>query len=77
MKSRALIVSILVAASASCDGGNTPARSESEPSDQAAPARDSNVFTPLTDTIDRAESVQSTVDEHAAELERRIEEDEQ
>jgi hypothetical protein len=32
------------------------------------------VFDPWTDTIDRAESVQQTVDEQAAELRRRIEE---
>jgi hypothetical protein len=35
--------------------------------------RDEGVFDPLTETLDRAQGVQSTVDERAEELRRRIE----
>jgi hypothetical protein len=48
-----------------CGGGGEPAERE--------PQRRESVFDPLTGTIDRAEGVQQTVDEQAAEQRRRIE----
>lgn len=39
-------------------------------------AADESVFDPLTSTIERAESVQDTVNQRTEELRRRIEEDE-
>lgn len=69
-----LAVAVLVLAAA-CGGTDTPA--EPENAEAAPPNEDSNVFTPLTDTLDRAESVQSTIDARAEELRRRIEEAEE
>jgi hypothetical protein len=57
-----------VIALAGC-GGSPPAEQPAEP---AAPRP--TVFEPLTSTIGRAESVQQTVDDQAAEQRRRIEE---
>ena len=51
-------------------GGGDPA----EPAADREPQRRESVFDPLTSTIDRAEGVQQTVDEQAAEQRRRIEE---
>lgn len=51
-------------------GGSEPAGQASEPREQ--PRRET-VFDPLTSTIGRAEGVQQTVDEQAAEQRRRIE----
>jgi hypothetical protein len=53
-------------------GGSEPAEQATEPREQA-PRRET-VFDPLTSTIGRAEGVQQTVDEQAAEQRRRIDE---
>ena len=53
-------------------GGSEPTAQASEPREQA-PRRET-VFDPLTSTIGRAEGVQQTVDEQAAEQRRRIDE---
>ena len=52
-----------------CGGGDEPAERAAE----REPQRRESVFDPLTSTIDRAEGVQQTVDEQAAEQRRRIE----
>jgi len=52
-----------------CGGGDEPAE---RAADREPPRRES-VFDPMTSTIDRAEGVQQTVDEQAAEQRRRIE----
>ena len=54
-----------------CGGAGEHANSAVERPD--APERRESVFDPLTSTIDRAEGVQQTVDEQAAEQRRRIE----
>ena len=56
---------------AGCSGSDEPAERVSEP--EAAPRRET-VFDPLTSTIGRAEGVQQTVDDQAAEERRRIDE---
>lgn len=43
---------------------------------EQAPEEDESVFDPLTETIDRAEDVQDTVNQQAEELRRQIEEQE-
>jgi len=48
--------------------------SEPAPGGAADEPRDETVFDPLTDTLERAESVQETLDRRAAEQRRRIEE---
>jgi hypothetical protein len=54
-----------------CNGADVPAERADEP--ETAPRRET-VFDPLTSTIGRAEGVQQTVDDQAAEQRRRIEE---
>jgi hypothetical protein len=54
-----------------CGGSEQPAERAAQP--EAAQRRET-VFDPLTSTIDRAEGVQQTVDDQAAEQRRRIEE---
>lgn len=54
-------------------GGSEPTEQASEPREQSPPRRET-VFDPLTSTIGRAEGVQQTVDEQAAEQRRRIDE---
>jgi hypothetical protein len=54
-----------------CSAANEPTERAATP--EPAPRRET-VFDPLTSTIDRAEGVQQTVDEQAAEQRRRIEE---
>jgi hypothetical protein len=61
-------VIVLLAALSGC-GGSEPTAS-APPPEQPRPT----VFDPLTSTLDRAEGVQQTVDEQAAELRRRLEE---
>lgn len=46
-----------------------------EPPQEAAPRAD-GVFAPLAGSVDRARGVQATIDEQAAELKRRIDEEE-
>ena len=67
----ALMAIVLIAAAAGCSGSEEPAQPAPEP--EAAQRRET-VFDPLTSTIGRAEGVQQTVDEQAAEQRRRIEE---
>ena len=54
-----------------CGGSDEPTERAAEP--EAAPRRET-VFDPLTSTISRAEGVQQTVDDEAAEQRRRIDE---
>jgi hypothetical protein len=68
MQCRFWLWSALALAVTGC-GGESPA----EPPREAAEPRPT-VFDPLTSTIDRAQGVQQTVDEQAAEQRRRIEE---
>lgn len=56
------------------------AREDARAGDEAAdstPAEGQGAFAPLTDTLDRADDVQSTIDARAEELRRRIEQDEE
>lgn len=55
---------------AGCGGSQAPDEPAEPPTETARPS----VFDPWADTIDRAQSVQQTVDDQAAELRRRIEE---
>lgn len=74
MSTRALTGAALLALllATGCGSGEPPP----EPgADAPAPTSDdSGAFEPLTDTVERAEGVQSTVDERADELRRRTEE---
>ena len=54
-----------------CGGGDLPAERAAERQEPAE--RRETVFDPLTSTIGRAQGVQQTVDEQAAEQRRRIE----
>jgi hypothetical protein len=58
---------------AGCGGAASGDADSRDAQREAAEPRET-VFDPLTSTIDRAEGVQQTVDEHAAEQRRRIEE---
>ena len=64
-------ISILAIVLASC-GGSPADEQASEPPQPAAPRE--TVFDPLTSTLERAQAVQQTVEEQAAEQRRRIEE---
>jgi hypothetical protein len=61
------LVSVIAFTVAGC-GGSVPAEPPSEPAESRG-----SVFDSLTGTIDRAEGVQQTVDQQAAEQRRRIE----
>lgn len=63
-----IAIALLVGA---CGSADVPAERAAEP--ETAPRRET-VFDPLTSTIGRAEGVQQTVDDQAAEQRRRIEE---
>jgi hypothetical protein len=65
---KACVLVAIASAIAGC-GGDDPADRAVE----REPERRESVFDPLTSTIDRAEGVQQTVDEQAAEQRRRIE----
>jgi hypothetical protein len=72
MRLRIILLLTLMLGSGGCGGAG-------EPSEQAAEEREpaqrrETVFDPLTSTIGRAQGVQQTVDEQAAEQRRRIEE---
>jgi hypothetical protein len=56
---------------AGCGGSSEPVEQASEPRE---PTRRETVFDPMTSTIGRAQGVQQTSDERAAEQRRRIEE---
>lgn len=64
-------VAVFALALAACGGSTTEERAVEQP--EPAPPRET-VFDPLTSTIGRAQGVQQTVDEQAAEQRRRIEE---
>ena len=67
MSVRAAIVIAMVCVIGGCGGSEKPAEPE-------AAQRRETVFDPLTSTIGRAEGVQQSVDEQAAEQRRRIDE---
>lgn len=56
---------------AGCSGSEEPTAAAAKPT---PPPKRETVFDPLTSTIGRAEGVQQTVDDQAAEQRRRIEE---
>jgi hypothetical protein len=71
MSRQAVVLIALAWIVVGCSGSEEPAARAREP--ETAQKRET-VFDPLTSTIDRAEGVQHTVDEQAAEQRRRIEE---
>ena len=71
MSLRAAMLIAIACLVSGCGGAEDSAQPAAEP--QAAPRRET-VFDPLTSTIDRAEGVQQTVYEQAAEQRRRVEE---
>jgi hypothetical protein len=71
MQRRYVLASAIAVVLAGC-GGSEPSEQASEPR-EPAPRRET-VFDPLTSTIGRAQGVQQTVDDQAAEQRRRIEE---
>jgi ABC-type glycerol-3-phosphate transport system substrate-binding protein len=72
MRARALVFAALVVVSG-CGGAASNDAASGDAERETAAERET-VFDPLTSTIDRAEGVQQTVDEQAAEQRRRIEE---
>ena len=74
MQPKYVLAAAIAVTLAGC-GGSEPTEQAGEPSDPREPApRRETVFDPLTSTIGRAEGVQQTVDEQAAEQRRRIDE---
>jgi hypothetical protein len=71
MAARRAALVALVCVVGGCSGADEPAEQAAEP--ETAPRRET-VFDPLTSTIGRAEGVQQTVDDQAAEQRRRIDE---
>ena len=71
MLHKACVVAAIALAIGACGGSDAPAEPAAR---QPEPPRRETVFDPLTSTIDRAEGVQQTVDQQAAEQRRRIEE---
>ena len=71
MQRRYVLASAMAALLAGC-GAAEPSEQAREPREPAT--RRETVFDPLTSTIGRAQGVQQTVDEQAAEQRRRIEE---
>jgi hypothetical protein len=72
MTRKAWCLATIVLTIAACGGSEEPAV---QPSQRAEPAaRRETVFDPLTSTIGRADGVQQTVDDQAAEQRRHIEE---
>jgi hypothetical protein len=72
MPSKACVFAAVALAIAGCSGADVPAERASE-RPEPAPRRET-VFDPLTSTIGRAQGVQQTSDQQAAEQRRRIEE---
>jgi hypothetical protein len=66
------VVFLVVAALGMLGCGGSPA--PDEPAERPIENARTSVFDPLTSTTDRAQGVQQTVDEQAAELRRRIDE---
>lgn len=71
MARKPAILGVLALMLASC-GGSAPSERASEPREPPEPRE--SAFDPLTSTIGRAQAVQQTVAEQAAEQRRRIEE---
>jgi hypothetical protein len=71
MAARTAVLVAIVCVVGGCGRADEPAERAAEP--EAAPRRET-VFDPLTSTIGRAEGVQQTVDDQAAEQRRRIDE---
>ena len=71
MPRNATVLTAIVLIAGGCSGSEEPAERVAQPE---ATQRRETVFDPLTSTIGRAEGVQQTVDEQAAEQRRRIEE---
>ena len=71
MAARTAVLVVIACVVAGCTPADEPTERAAVP--EAAPRRET-VFEPLTSTIDRAEGVQQTVDEQAAEQRRRIDE---
>jgi len=71
MLQKACVVAAVALAVGGCGGGDAPAEPVAK---QPEPPRRETVFDPLTSTVGRAEGVQQTVDQQAAEQRRRIEE---
>ena len=71
MLQKASVLAAIALAIGGCGGGDAPAEPAARQPD--SPRRET-VFDPMTSTIGRAEGVQQTVDEQAAEQRRRIEE---
>ena len=71
MLQKACLVAAIALAIGGCGGGDVPTEPVAK---QPEPPRRETVFDPLTSTVGRAEGVQQTVDQQAAEQRRRIEE---
>ena len=71
MTRKAYVVAAIVLVLAGCGASEQPAETAREP--RANPERRETVFDPLTSTIGRAQGVQQTTDQQAAEQRRRIE----
>jgi len=72
MLRRAILLATIAVAIGGCGGSEGPAERAAEQR-EPAPRRET-VFDPMTSTIGRAQGVQQTVDEQAAEQRRRIDE---
>jgi len=70
MPRKAILFAVLALGMSGCGGGDVPAEVATE---REPPERRETVFDPLTSTIGRAQGVQQTVDDQAAEQRRRIE----
>jgi hypothetical protein len=70
MARKASVLTAIVLVAAGCGGSEEPTERLREP--ETAQRRES-VFDPMTSTIGRAQGVQQTLDEQAAEQRRRIE----
>lgn len=72
MSARVAAVAALLALTAACAGDDgPPAEVRDTPEPEAA---EPSVFDPVTESVDRAEGVQSTIDERAEALRDRIDE---
>jgi hypothetical protein len=71
MPARTALLVAIVCVVGGCSGSDEPTQQAAQP--EPAPRRET-VFDPLTSTIGRAEGVQQTVDDQAAEQRRRIDE---
>ena len=68
---KAYVLAAIALALGGCGGGDAPAEPAAR---QPEPPRRETVFDPMTSTIGRAQGVQQTTDQQAAEQRRRIEE---